>query len=1148
MRKPQKKLVMTVVAIVSLIAITVLGAGYYFNLPQFVSEIAWVFLTLCAVILIFSVVVKWYLERVRSRFKYNKYRRMFDSGYLDLKAELALGNNDQKVPWYVAFVDRQSLASLERENALPLGTLPSALHVYYVRNSLMWVLNVSEGDADLPNLFLRWAQTKRPRRTFNGALLVLDVYALITRKQLDLQAIVATCKSSLQSLYHRTSVVLPLHLFLRGIDKLDGLSEAVHTVEDIKDLSVTLSVVDDGEAKSEGGNTGALSQAYDSLFRSIFSSGLRQVAAQLDQDFKRKQLLGPFQLVYLKRSLLRLADALTNYNGLKVPFRIASLSLLDDAGSDVRVDIVSAHALIQLNQTNLRAGSARLLSPRNSLFSAYAESILPSANEAPIDKKQLRRYWLKQALMALFVVGIMLVTSVLGYVSYEYAQKQDAYYKKMISSYELSLKGQKFDVENPETTIASLHILHLFREDLISAISDKPRYVGESFLFSYLVGDQSRIKQFDAFYQKQLSLGLVPAIVRYLQGEMFVYLELNQQLQLINSKRVYDHFCSDDAASEAAVTAYLDESLSQTGMLSVGHRAQFLRLMSDFYELDFNAVPSCEYRKKELMPLVDKELESVNKRPLLYAYIESRPELRRSIDIRSELFANATELFEFKAEYKDYRVPLLYTPLGMKKVSFLSDSHFMRELLVQNRALFESEPTPIEIEQISSYLSYAYVEKYVAYWKNLERNISVTDVDLNTLVGDLTGGKEPVKGMYSVLTRFIVASPEVKSSKKIKEIAQSRKLSLALNKGSERLVGRAVGAELGKEIVGHSSAEEVQTEQARIAGEIEKAFRSYPLITGNAAERERIYSAFDASMMSLKAWKVAMEASVVPGEFLFNDFIGPKTNASFSGLWQGDQGDRSDRLTRELSNLAINKLNEQVKTRLSSYLQSRWQKEVVAPFSKSLGSLYPFEETSTQDVPLDLLESYFNSQGPVSKFNKEVFSHFVEVNGGFELVTFNKNQTVTASSAAAQYLNGLARIQKQLLDDAGKKIEIEINISELSMSPLLTLLQIISGEVNILYRHGPRLRERTVWPDSYSDTGVTLRVSNSSKKLLEEEFPGVWGIFRMLDKYRHQGSGNNYRVKLDDDLEASFTGDFGRGRASQASDLTFLGLKPPHQF
>ncbi len=1148
MRKPQKKLVMTVVALVSLIAIAVLGAGYYFNIPQFVSEIAWVFLALCAVILIFSVVVKWYLERVRSRLQYNKYRRMFDSGYLDLKAELALGNNDQKVPWYVAFVDRQSLASLESENALSLGTLPSALHVYYVRNSLMWVLNVSEGDADLPNLFLRWAQTKRPRRTFNGALLVLDVYALITRKQLDLQAIVTTCKSSLQSLYHRTSVVLPLHLFLRGIDKLDGLSEAVHTVEDIKDLSVTLSVVDDGEEKSEGGNTDALSQAYDSLFKSLFSSGLRQVAAQLDQDFKRKQLLGPFQLVYLKRSLLRLADALTNYNGLKVPFRIASLSLLDDAGSDVRVDIVSAHALIQLNQTNLRAGSARLLSPRNSLFSAYAESILPSANEAPIDKKQLRRYWLKQALMALFVAGIMLVTSLLGYVSYEYAEKQDAYYKKMISSYDLSLKRQKFDVENPETTVASLHILHLFREDLISAISDKPWYVGESFLLSYLDGHQSRLKQFDAFYQKQLSLGLVPVIVRYLQGEMFVYLELNQQLQLINSKRVYDHFCSDDAASEAAVTAYLDESLSQSGMLSVGHRAQFLRLMSDSYDLGFNAVPSCEYRKKELMPLVDKELESVNKRPLLYAYIESRPELRRSIDIRSELFANAAELFEFKPEYKDYRVPLLYTPEGMKKVSFLSNSQFMQELLDQNRALFESDPTPIEIEQISSYLSYAYVEKYVTYWKNLERNISVTDVDLNTLVGDLTGGKAPVKGMYSVLARFIVASPEVKSSKKVKEIAQSSNLSRALNKGLKRRVGRAAGAELGKEIVAYSSAEEAQTEQARIAGEIEKAFRSYPLMTGNAAERERIYSAFDASMMSLKAWKVAMEASVVPGEFLFNDFIGPKTNASFSGLWQGDKGDRSDRLIRELSSLAINKLNEQVKTRLSSYLQSRWQKEVVAPFSKSLGSLYPFEETSTQDVPLDFLESYFNSQGAVSKFNKEVFSHFVEVNGGFELVTFNKNQTVAASSAAAQYLNGLALIQKQLLDDAGKKIEIEINISELSMSPQLTLLQIIAGEVNILYRHGPRLRERTIWPDSYSDTGVTLRVSNSSKKLLEDEFPGVWGIFRMLDKYRHQGSGNNYRVKLDDDLEASFTGDFGRGRASQASDLTFPGLKPPHQF
>jgi type VI secretion system protein ImpL len=228
--------------------------------------------------------------------------------------------------------------------------------------------------------------------------------------------------------------------------------------------------------------------------------------------------------------------------------------------------------------------------------------------------------------MALFVVGIMLVTSLGAYVSFEYAKKQDAYYKKMISSYELSLKRQKSDVENPETTIASLHILHLFREDLISEISGKPWYVGESFLRSNWDGHQSRLKQFDAFYEKQLSLGLVPAIVRYLQGEMFVYLETNQHLQLINSKRVYDDFCSDDAASEAAVTAYLDESLSQSGTLSVGHRAQFLRLMSDSYELDFNAVPSCGYREKELMPLVEKELESVNKRPLLYAYNESRPE------------------------------------------------------------------------------------------------------------------------------------------------------------------------------------------------------------------------------------------------------------------------------------------------------------------------------------------------------------------------------------------------------------------------------------------------------------------------------------------------------------------------------------------
>ena len=139
----------------------------------------------------------------------------------------------------------------------------------------------------------------------------------------------------------------------------------------------------------------AFNSAYDQLFKSLFVANITQASLQLDDDFKRKQLLGPMQLQYLKLSIEQLFERLQSFDGADLPYDLTSFHLVESEQAPQRINLATAHALISVNQVNLPAVLGTNLKAQASLQKAFTHGVLAQSFKAPVNRWQVFTYWLR---------------------------------------------------------------------------------------------------------------------------------------------------------------------------------------------------------------------------------------------------------------------------------------------------------------------------------------------------------------------------------------------------------------------------------------------------------------------------------------------------------------------------------------------------------------------------------------------------------------------------------------------------------------------------------------------------------------------------------------------------------------------------------
>ncbi|MBE0369632.1 type VI secretion protein IcmF/TssM N-terminal domain-containing protein [Pseudoalteromonas aurantia] len=1006
-----------------------------------------------------------------SRFK--QYSQL----YRRIEKKIKLSPNIYDTAWYLAASEESITDTFAQFNRVTLANMPSNIAVYHVQGALIWHVKSSH-KAERAH-FLSWLTHIRAKQPLNGMLLLNDAFSLIQRAQKAKQAHIADVKAQLESLYLLTGYKIPLHLFLCGVNKLDGIAESLHEQRDLSELSFFL--------KGNNQNlSGELSQAYDELFKRLFTSNVHQVSLQLDEDFKRKQLLGPMQLQYLKLAVSGFVDELLDFNGLAVPFQLESFHLVESETATQRVNLATAHALIEINQTLLPVVQESNLKPKAQLTKTFAAYVLPSSHGAPANHWQMWKHGIKQAAMIFVGTAILTLASWVGWQAYLYNEVLHSEFRQVHRDYKDNLDKSAFNIDEPSSIIEPLTLLRTAYVKFNQAQSSQPWYVLGIFT------SIERAEHYQTLYKSQLLLAIEPSLKKYLEEELFVYLELEDYLKVINVKDVYLSFSKRE--NKQIVLNYVAMSLLESGVMDEVQTGDFIALLNDFYDLGYQGVDTND----ELLAIVDSQLALQDTNQLMYKYVKQLPEFTRLIDIRKALLGDElknTILFEIQGEQSSFLVPALYTPEAMQKLSFLPESVFMQRLVEKNHGLFQVPPSERELTRIGNYLKYSYINDYTRFWRQYYQRIELKkSLTLEDVMTALTANeKSPLMLLYSTLRNYLlIPKVDVPKENSVVDVTQQAPARVAVKVAKAGKLAQIASAKLDK----HKQLEIAQSrEHNEISEKIQQSFSQYQLLIGEQATMRDEYQVFLQQLIALKKWMSQADDDVIPGLTYFNQIQQNSNFDAFSGLWLKPY---SERLMQGLADLTVAQTTQHVRTKVQTYLQSRWQNSVLQPYNDSIAPYYPFAANG-EDLSLNALALFFASDSSVSKFESEVLSRFLAVDEQYRMAIFNRKTVISLNDNVVTFFKLFKRMQRQLYGQ-GEQLQAKVTLQPLSLSPKLNSFTFNSGDTNMLYTHGPLVATSSMWPKDFSTERIQVTLLDLNNQPQIKEYRGVWGLLRLVSE------------------------------------------------
>lgn len=197
------------------------------------------------------------------------------------------------------------------------------------------------------------------------------------------------------------------------------------------------------------------------------------------------------------------------------------------------------------------------------------------------------------------------------------------------------------------------------------------------------------------------------------------------------------------------------------------------------------------------------------------------------------------------------------------------------------------------------------------------------------------------------------------------------------------------------------------------------------------------------------------------------------------------------------------------------YLNERWRAEVVRPYQSSLEGRYPFVATSSQDAPINDVESFFGpQQGDVAVFYRNYLEPFVRRDGRAKLW---RNRGIRLSQATRRMLQNVDHIREGLFEGDALNVTFRLQPAEQPLrgpnAPYLRRIEInIHGEGQS-YAMGRFLPDTEFrWPGRRN--GASLSMETSEGPLEPKQRDGSWALFRLFEEGEVERQGPNaYRVR-----------------------------------
>ncbi|MBC3766685.1 type VI secretion system membrane subunit TssM [Neptunicella marina] len=950
--------------------------------------------------------------------------------------------------------------------------------------------------------FLQLLKKHRGRKPLNGVLLAFSLTDIIGQSEQGLQMHARAVRKRLQEINETLKVQVPVYLIFTKADLLDGFMEFFDDMDQRQREQIWGMTFELSQSESAEQLTQQFEQQFSQLVSQLDKKLLPRIQAEFDYN-KRARIQGfPEQFAGLKPAISRFLNevfAPSQYEQKNL-LRGVYFSSGTQEGTPIDRLIGSVSRAFGLQAQAKPAFSG----PGRSYFlTRLLKQVIFTEAELGISTGfwAKHRAWVER--IGYSLAGIFFILMIIGwYSSYQNNLDYIADVEQQVASYE-NVSQNLVDSRGEITEI--LPYLNMLR-NIQGGYADQDKSIPFLMGMGLYQGDKIGPVAIDA-YKRALNNVLMPRVIERLEKQLvdnnqiskgqFLYAALKVYLMLGHPGR-YD-------ADEVSIWVTTDWANQLPGASNKVIREQIVGHLQALLETDDIKPMPLQGRLVENVRLTLAR-QSLAER--VYGQIKRSPMARKLGEWRiiDNIGADAARYFRFKSGAPLSKgLPGLFTLQGYHDVLLKNGESAAEQAAKETWVLRESEREALndkQIEELYQDVTKLYFADYVREWDHYLNDLDIAQFDSFAdgaqKVKDLSADTSPIKSLLvHIGEQTVLASSSADFIDVVDESDRISRIKQQVNALLEK-AGDVANISQNKD-----PAAVVDRHFARLHEIIKQRDQTPAPITATLSNLNELFLALSAVDATINSGGLGLTTA--------------DANSSLQGVMRRIQleANRQPEPLRHWLYSLVRESNMVLVRNSRERFNQVWQSSVLSFCHQAIGSRYPINPSSANDINLSDFSRFFGPAGLLDDFFKTYLSSFIDTSTNPWSLVNNAGATLEINPQIIAYFERAQRIRQTYFMGNATSPSLSFQVMPIQLDAKASQSLIELGDQRITYQHGPARLTRIVWPPTGGFERARLSVRNlSSQAATNISTDGPWAWFRLMDKGEKHSSSNRDRFRV----------------------------------